>query len=140
MSNSLWPHQLQPSRLHCPWDFPGKNTWVGCHFLLKGIFQPRERICVSCFSCIGRWILYYWATWRSLIYLIVFFLCVHVKSLQSCPTLCDPIDCSPPSFSVHGILQVRTLEWAAMPSFRGSSWPRDWIWVSCVSWIGRWVL
>ena len=36
---------------------------------------------------------------------------VHVKSLQSCPTLCDPMDCSPPGSSVHGILQARVLEW-----------------------------
>ena len=36
------------------------------------------------------------------------------KSLQSCPTLCDPMDCSPPGFSVHGILQARTLEWVAI--------------------------
>ena len=42
--------------------------------------------------------------------------CVHPKSLQSCPTLCDPIDCSPPGFSVHGILQARITEWVAMPS------------------------
>ena len=35
---SLWPHGLQPARLLCPWDFPGKNTGVGCHFLLQGIF------------------------------------------------------------------------------------------------------
>ena len=38
MSNSLQPHGLQPTRLLCPWDFPGKNTEVGCHFLLQGIF------------------------------------------------------------------------------------------------------
>ena len=38
VSNSLWPHGLQPSRLLCPWDFSGKNTRVGCHFLLQGIF------------------------------------------------------------------------------------------------------
>ena len=36
------------------------------------------------------------------------------KSLQSCPTLCDPMDCSPPGFSVHEILQARTLEWVAI--------------------------
>ena len=36
MSNSLWPHGLQPSRLLCPWDSPGQNTGVGCHFLLQG--------------------------------------------------------------------------------------------------------
>ena len=47
------------------------------------------------------------------------------KSLQSCPTLCDPIDGSPPGSSVHGILQARTLEWVAMPSSKGSSQPRD---------------
>ena len=44
---------------------------------------------------------------------------------QSCPTLCDPMDCSPPSSSVHGILQVGLLEWVAMPSSRGPSWCRD---------------
>ena len=47
------------------------------------------------------------------------------KSLQSCPTLCYPMDCSPPGPSVHGILQARTLEWAAMPFSRGSSQPRN---------------
>ena len=47
------------------------------------------------------------------------------KSLQSCLTLCDPMDCSPPGSSVHGILQARILEWVAMPSSRGSSKPRD---------------
>ena len=45
---------------------------------------------------------------------------------QSCPTLCDPIDCSLPDSSVHGILQARVLEWVAIAFFRGSSWPRDW--------------
>ena len=45
--------------------------------------------------------------------------------LQSCPTLCDPMDCSPPGSSVHGILQARMLEWVAIPSSRGSSKPRD---------------
>ena len=44
---------------------------------------------------------------------------------QSRPTLCDPMDCSPPGSSVHGILQARILEWAAMPSSRGSSQPRN---------------
>ena len=57
---------------------------------------------------------------------------VHAKSLQSCLTLCDLMDCSPPGFSVHGILQARILEWAAMPSSRGSFWPSDWTCVSCL--------
>ena len=51
--------------------------------------------------------------------------CVRAKSLHSCLILCDPMDCSPPSSSVHGILQARTLEQVATPSSRGSSQPRD---------------
>ena len=47
------------------------------------------------------------------------------KSLQSCPTLCDPMDCSPPGSSAHGILQARTLEWVARPSSRRSFQLRD---------------
>ena len=49
---------------------------------------------------------------------------------QLCPTLCDLMDCSPSGFSVHGILQARILERVAIPFSRGSSWPRDWTWVS----------
>ena len=47
--------------------------------------------------------------------------CVHAKSLQSCPILCNPMDCSPPGSPVHGISQARILKWVAMPSSRGSS-------------------
>ena len=65
---TLRPHRQQPTRLLCPWDSPGKNTGVGCHFLLQ---------------------------------------CMKVKSesevAQSCLTLHDPMDCSPPGSSVHGI-------------------------------------
>ena len=52
---------------------------------------------------------------------------------QSCPTLCDPMDCSPPGSSVHGILQAWILEWVACPFSRGSSQPRDWTRVSCIA-------
>ena len=52
-------------------------------------------------------------------------MCVCAKSLQLCLTLSDPVDCSLPAFSVHGILQARILEWVAMPSSRKSSRPRD---------------
>ena len=62
-------------------------------------------------------------------------LCVHCA--QSCPTLCDPMDCSSPGSSVHGIFQVKTLEWVAISSSDGSSWARDWTHVSC---IGRLIL
>ena len=52
---------------------------------------------------------------------------------QSCPTLCHPMDCSPPSSSVCGILQARILEWVVIPLSRGSSWSRDWARVSCIA-------
>ena len=73
------PIRWQPMRLPCPWDSPGKNTGVGCHFLLQ---------------------------------------CMKVKSesevVQSFLTLSDPMDCSPPGSSVHGIFQARVLEWGAI--------------------------
>ena len=79
MSDSVRPHRRQPNRLLSPWDSPGKNTGVGCHFLLQ---------------------------------------CMKVKSqsevVQSCPTLRDPMDCSLPGSSVHGIFQARVLEWGAI--------------------------
>ena len=53
----------------------------------------------------------------------------HVLVAQSCPTLCDPLDCSPPGSSVHGILQARTVEWGAISFSRGSSQHRDQTWV-----------
>ena len=76
---TLRPHRRQPTRLPLPWDSPGKNTGVGCHFLLQ---------------------------------------CMKVKSEsegpQSCPTLSDPMDCSLPGSSAHGIFQARVLEWGAI--------------------------
>ena len=58
---------------------------------------------------------------------------MHTQLLQLCPSLCDPMDYSLSGFSVHGILQARMLEWVAMPSSRGSSWPRDQTRVSCIA-------
>ena len=79
MSDSARPHRRQPTRLPHPWDSPGKNTGVGCHFLLQ---------------------------------------CMKVKSesevAQSCLTPSDPMDCSPPGSSIHGIFQARVLEWGAI--------------------------
>ena len=79
------PHRWQPTRLPRPWDSPGKNTGVGCHFLLQ---------------------------------------CMKVKSeseiAQSCLTLCDPMDCSLPGSSVHGIFQARVLEWGAIAFSEGT--------------------
>ena len=88
MSDSVRSHRRQPNRLPRPWDSPGKNTGVGCHFLLQ---------------------------------------CRKVKSesevAQSCLTLSNPMDCSLPGSSIHGIFQARVLEWVAMPSSRGPSDP-----------------
>ena len=64
----------------------------------------------------------------------------HAKSLQFCSTLCDPLDCSPPGFSVGGILQIRILEWVTMPSSRGSTQSRNQIHIPHISCISRWVL
>ena len=79
MSDSVQPRKWQPTRLPRPWDSPGKNTGVGCHFLLQ---------------------------------------CMKVKSesevTQSCLTLSDPMDCSPPGSSIHGIFQARVLEWGTI--------------------------
>ena len=80
MSNSVQPHRRQPTRLCHPWDSPGKNTGVGCHFLLQCIKVKSER-----------------------------------EIAQSCPTLRDPMDCSLPGSSVHGIFQTRVLEWVPLP-------------------------
>ena len=66
--------------------------------------------------------------------------CLRAKSLQSCLTICDPMACSPPGSSIHGILQARVLDWVASSYSRGHSWPKDWTHISCVSCIGRWIL
>ena len=62
------------------------------------------------------------------------------KSLLSYLTLCNPMDCSPPVSSIHGMVQARILEWVAMLSSGGSSLPRDWIYVSYIFSIGRQIL
>ena len=67
-------------------------------------------------------------------------LCMCVKSLQSCLTLCNPMDCSLPGPSVHESLQARILEWVAVPSSRDSSQPRDLTCVSSICCISRLVL
>ena len=73
------PHRQQHTKLHSPWDSPGKNTGVGCHFLLQCMKEKSES-----------------------------------EVSQSCPTLRDPMDRSPPGSSVHGICQARALEWGAI--------------------------
>ena len=57
-----------------------------------------------------------------------------LRHFKSCPTLCDPMDCSPPGSSVHGILQAIILEWVAISSSRGSSWPRGQTFICLLHW------
>ena len=57
---------------------------------------------------------------------------LRAKSLQSCLTLWDPMDCSSPGSSVYGVLQARILEWVAISFSKGSFWPRDQIYISCI--------
>ena len=63
--------------------------------------------------------------------------CMHAKSLQPCPALCNPMDCSPPGSSVHRTLQARILGQVTTPSFKGSSRPRDWPSISYICGICR---
>ena len=67
----------------------------------------------------------------------MYYVCMLAKSLQLCPSLCNPMDCSLPGSFFHAILQAKILEWVAIPFSRGSSQPRDQTCVSCISCIGR---
>ena len=58
---------------------------------------------------------------------------IESEVTQLCQTLCNPVDCSLPGSSIHGILQARILEWVAISFSMGSSWPRDWTQVSCIA-------
>ena len=76
------------------------------------------------------------AHWQYMCVSVCVCVCVCVcvmKVVQSCPTLCDPLDCSLPGSFVHGILQARILKWVAIPFSRGSTWPRDQTQVSCIA-------
>ena len=83
-------HRRQPTWLLRPWDSPGKNTGVGCHFLLQCMKVKSER-----------------------------------EAAQSCPTLSDPMDYSPPGSSVHGVFQARVLEWGAIAFYQTSKADED---------------
>ena len=107
----------------------GKNTGVGFHFLLQGLFPTQGSNLHLFVSCIDRWVLYQ-LSHREAIYKhkALNHCAVHLQligcawcSVALAVSLCDPMDCSPTGSSVHGILQARILEWVAMPSSRGSS-------------------
>ena len=86
-------------------------------------------------SCLTKFIVLFWWYYQQTWFIL--HTCMHVQSFQSCLTLCEPMDCSPPGSSVHGILQAGILEWVAMPSSKGSSQPRARTHISYVSCTGR---
>ena len=90
--------------------------------------QPRDRTQVSCIA--GRFFTS-WATREAKKYKPISFMLCWVS--QSRPTLCDPMDCSPPGSSVHGISQAIILEWVTVPFSRGSSQSRDWTLLSHIA-------
>ena len=115
MSNSVLPHRRQPTRLPRPWDSPGKNTRVGCHFLLQCMkVKTESEVAQSCptlgnpmdCSLPGSSTRGIFQA-RVLVWGAVAFSDIHIaaaKLLQSCPTLCYPIDGSPSGFPFPGIL------------------------------------
>ena len=130
MSDSLWSYRLQPTRLLCSWDSPGKSTGVGCHALLQGIF-PTQGLNL-CLLHLLHWQAGSLPLAPSGNPNMTLCLC-HVS--QSCPTLCDLMDCSPAGSSVHANPPARILEWVAIFFSMGSSQPREWMQVSCI--VGR---
>ena len=137
MSDSVQPQRRQPSRLPRPWDSPGKNPGVGCHFLLQYMKVKSESEVAQSYLTVldpmdcsppgssAHGILQAgaleWGATATVTYSL--FCCCLVT--KSCLTVCDPMDCSLPSSSVHGIFQARVLEWGAISFSRGSSQPRD---------------
>ena len=126
MSDSLWLQGLKPPSLLCI-QSPDKNTGVGWHALLQGIYQTQGLNLHLLWLLHCRWILYCWAINGSPEDVVG---SLQVSVAQLFPTLCDPMDYSPPGFSVHEILQARILEWVAILFSRGSSQHRVWTWVS----------
>ena len=105
MSNSVRPHRWQPTRLPHPWDSPGKNTGVGCHFLLQCMKVKREsEVAQSCpilsdpmdCSLLGSSVHGIFQArileWGAIAFSNA---CMHAMSLQLCPTLCNPMDKQP---------------------------------------------
>ena len=110
---TLWTVALQAP---LPMGFSRQEYWTGCHFLLQDIFLTQGSN-LQLLHC--RWMLNHWATREALKNVSA---AAAAASLQSCPTLCDPIDSSPPGSPVLGILQARTLEWVAISFSNAWRW------------------
>ena len=134
------PHRRQPTRLLCPWDSPGKNTGVGCHFLLHCMKWKVKVKSLSRVRLLATpWTAAYQAPpsmefsrqeyWSGMplpspkgTHTAAAAATAAAKLLQSCPTLSNPMDCSLPGSSIHGIFQARTLEWVAISFSNAWKW------------------
>ena len=125
VSDFVRPHRWQPPRLSHPWDSPGKNTGMGCHFLLlRGIFLTQRLnpcLLLSPALAVDSLPLSHREAYVQINSMPA--AAAAAKSLQSCPTLCNPIDGSPPGSPVPGILQARTLEWVEVQHSRQNHVP-----------------
>ena len=105
--------------------FPGKNTGVGCHFLLQGIFLTQgSKLGLPTLNHLGHQgisaVFHSEGPYVSNLWILTAFLYVpDTCSAQSCPMLCDLMDCSPPGSSVHRIFWARILKWVAISYSRG---------------------
>ena len=132
MSDSLWPHELQHARPPCPSPTPGVysnscplSRW--CHPTISSSVVPTYCAIYSMpgMGLQGEGHRQQSCWWRHQTLILRAFCgaaAAAAKSLQSCPTLCDPIDGSPPGSPVPGILQARTLEWVAISSSNAWKW------------------
>ena len=118
------PHRRQPTRLPYPWDSPGKNTGVGCHFLLQSMkVKSESEVAQSPLTLCDRRLPQPWDSPGKNTGVGCHFLpqCMKVKSesevTQSRLTLCDPTDGSPPGSPIPGIFQARALERVAIAFF-----------------------
>ena len=118
VGETLWGRKWQPTPVFLPAESQGRRSLVGFSSWGRQESDTTERL-------------------HFHVVYIHTYTCVHAQSLQSCMTLCNPMDCSLPGSSVHGTSQARILEWAVISFSKGSSPPRDRTQISC---IGRRIL
>ena len=124
------PIDYSPPGSSVQWNSPGKNTGVDCHVLLQDIFLNSQFQCYLGNLILGSspvpfFLVSLFPVWHSIF--------TSVLVTQLCLTLCNPTDCSLPDSSVHGILQIRIMEWVAIAFSRVFSLSMDRTWVSCIA-------
>ena len=127
----LRPHWLEPTRLLCSWYFPGKNIRVDCHFLFQGIFPTQgSNLHLLHWQVDSQYLTFIYASDSSCkqrapqrhrsspCFSVTYY--GESEVAQSCPTLCNSMDCSLPGSSIHRIFQARVLEWVAVSFLQGT--------------------